>query len=165
MRLILACIVIIIALLPQPAKACGWLDCWFGWTERTEVKAERDRQIAEIESAADERMKQAEIELERVRQQQYESETARAIAIANAEAQVEQYKAMLEALVAEKTAIIQAMADMQSTSLENQAEMGIAAITETGLTERMRIAGGWSFAIILVVAIAYMVGKLRGGGA
>lgn len=51
---ILAVIIALAVLLPSTAQAScsGFIDCLFGMTERTEVRAERDIEKARIEAAA-----------------------------------------------------------------------------------------------------------------
>lgn len=155
--------------IPGSAYACsGLFDCWFGFTDRVEVRqaamtereritAERDEAVARIQAEADERVRQADIEVERVRQQQYQNETQRDIAIAQAQQQAEQYKAMIAGLTAEKVSGIQANADSQIAALQAQAQIAIAGITETGATERYRVVGGWLFAVVAVVVVALIL--------
>jgi len=141
----------------------------FGWTDRAEVRsaaateqariqAQRDADIARIEAEAQERVRQAEAEVERVRQMQYQTEAQRDIAIAQAEQQAHQYAAMIAGLTDEKIAGIQSNADTQIAALQAQAEIATAGILETGKTERYRIAGGWAFSIVAIVAIAILLG-------
>lgn len=156
-------------LLPKPAYACsGLLDCAFGWTERTEVRtaaeteqariaAQRDAEVTRIEGEAQARIADAQKEVERVRQQQFQTESDRDVAIAQAQAQVDQYKASIQALVDEKTENIRAGADTQIAALQGQAQIAIAGITETGSTERYRIAGGWIFATVAIVLVALLI--------
>lgn len=165
MKRFLVLIAIVAALLPTPAYACsGWIDCWFGMSERTNIRAgrdieleriqaERDREVANVEALAAERVTQAEAEVERVRQMQYESEAARDVAIAQAQAQADEYKAMVAALSSEKIAGIDANAQTQITALQEQAKIATEGIVQTGLTERFRIVGGWVFAITVVLVI------------
>lgn len=155
--------------IPGSAYACsGWIDCWLGisstveirqsqQTERERITAERDEQIAGIEAEKAEREQQAHIEVERVKQQQYASEAQRDIAIAQAQQQAEQYKTMIAGLTSEKIAGIQSNADSQIAALQAQAQIAIAGITETGATERYRVAGGWLFAIVAVVVVAFIL--------
>lgn len=168
------CLALTLATMPATAYAScsGWLDCALGWTERTEVRAQRDIEQARIEAAAAadiakiqaeqaERVRQADAEVERVKQQQFATEAQRDIAIANAQAQVDQYKASIEALMAERLAGIQSNADSQIAALQAQAEIATAGILETGKTERYRIVGGWAFAIVAIgllglLAVLYM---------
>jgi hypothetical protein len=156
-------LVIVAAMLPTPAYACsGFVDCLFGFTERTEVRAgrdieleriqaQRDAQVADIEATAQERVRQAEAEVERVRQMRYESEAARDVAIAQAQAQADEYRAMVAALSSEKIAGIDANAQTQIVALQEAGKIHIEGITQTGITERWRIGGGWLFAITLVL--------------
>lgn len=160
---------IIMGFTPKAAYACsGFIDCLFGLTDRTEVRAERDVEKARIEAvaAADiakiqaeqtERLRQADAEVERVKQQQFATEAQRDIAIANAQAQVDQYKASIEALTAERLAGIQSNADSQIAALQAQAEIATAGILETGRTERYRIVGGWTFSIVALVLAGLLV--------
>lgn len=154
-------------LVPTPAKACGLLefDCIFGFSQRTQIRADRDLDQARIEAAAqadiariqgeaEARIKQAEAEVERVRQLQYQSEADRDIAIAQANAKSEEYKAMIAGLTSEKVAGIQSNADTQIAALQAQAQIAVEGITQTGQTERWRIGGGWLAVIVLVVVIA-----------
>ncbi len=162
-------IIIIIALLPQPAYACsGLLDCAFGWSERTElrtesaeelarIEAQRDADIAIAEAQAAERVRQADAEVERVKQMQYQSEADRDIAIAEAQAQAEQYRAMIAGLTSERTADIKASADTQIVALQSQAQIAIAGITEAGSTERWRIGGGWAFSIVALFVLGVLL--------
>lgn len=155
--------------IPGNAYACsGWIDCWLGisstveirqtqQTERERITADRDAEIARIQAEADERVRQADIEVERVRQQQYQTDAERDIAIAQAQQQAEQYKAMIGGLTAEKVSGIQANADSQIAALQAQAQIAIAGITETGATERYRVVGGWTFAVVAVVIVALIL--------
>ena len=158
------CLALTLATIPATAYAScsGFFDCLFGFTERTEVRAQRDIEHARIEAAAAadvakiqaeqaERVRQADAEVERVKQQQFATEAQRDIAIANAQAQVDQYKASIEALTAERLAGIQSNADSQIAALQAQAEIATAGILETGRTERYRIVGGWTFSIAALV--------------
>jgi hypothetical protein len=166
---ILSAIVVVALLLPTPAYACsGWVDCLFGFTERTEVRsaaeteqaridAQAQAEIARIEGEQAERLRMADAEVERVRQLQYESEAQRDIAIAQTQASVDQYKASIQALVDEKTENIRAGADTQIAALQGQAQIAIAGITETGSTERYRIAGGWIFATVAIALVALLI--------
>lgn len=158
-------VIAVLALLamPTPAKACsGWLDCAFGWTDRTEVRAAAETEqaridaqaaaeVARIEAEQAERVRQADAEVERVKQQQFATNAQRDIAIAQIEQQAAQYKASIAALTSERLAGIQANADSQIAALQAQAEIATAGITETGRTERYRIVGGWTFAIVAIV--------------
>lgn len=162
-------IVTTLILYPAHAYACsGILDCAFGWTERTQVRAERDieqeriksqaqQEITRIQGEADAHIKQAEAEVERVRQMQFQSEAQRDIAIAQAQAQAEEYKAMIAGLTDEKLAGIQANADTQIVALQEQARIAVAGITETGQTERYRIVSGWATVIVSII-VAALVG-------
>lgn len=156
--------------LPTTAQAScsGFIDCLFGMTERTEVRAQRDVEQARIEAAAQadiariqaeqaERVRQADAEVERVRQLQYQSEADRDVAIAQAQQQAEQYKAMIGGLTAEKVSGIQSNADTQIAALQAQAQIAIEGITQTGQTERYRIVGGWTFAVVAIVLIAVLL--------
>lgn len=165
-RAIVGVAALVLMALPTPAYACsGWLDCAFGWTDRTEVReteqterarieADAQAEIARIQGEADARMKQAEAEVERVKQQRYQSEADRDIAIAQAQAQADQYRVMIAGLTSEKVAGIQSNADTQIAALQAQAQIAIAGITETGTTERWRVGAGWLAVIVLVVVIA-----------
>lgn len=156
----------ILGFTPKSAYACGLLelDCILGFSNRTQIRAERDVEEARIEAAAqaeiariqgeaDARIKQAEAEVERVKQQRYQSEADRDIAIAQAQAQAEQYKAMIAGLTSETVAGIQSNADTQIAALQAQAQIAIAGITETGATERWRVAGGWLAVVVLVIVM------------
>jgi len=162
-------VVAAVILQPAHAYACsGILDCAFGWTERTEVRAARDieqerikaqaqQEITRIQGEADAHIKQAEAEVERVRQMQFQSEAQRDIAIAQAQRQAEEYKAMIAGLTDEKLAGIQANADTQIVTLQEQARIAVAGITEAGQTERYRIVGGWATVIVAII-VAALVG-------
>lgn len=164
-RVMVVCTVVTMSLFPYPAYACsGWIDCWLGFTERVEVRAdrdaelariqaERDQQIANVEALAVERVTQAEAEVERVRQLRFENEAQRDIAIAQAQAQADEYRAMVSALSSEKIAGINADAETQIVALQEAAKVHIEGITQTGLTERFRIVGGWTFAVIALLVI------------
>lgn len=168
-------LVIVAVLLPTPAYAScsGLLDCAFGWTEREQVRsaagteqaridAQAQAEIARIEAEQAERVRMADAEVERVRQQQFATEAQRDMAIAQTQASVDQYKASIQALVDEKTENIRAGADTQIAALQGQAQIAIAGITETGSTERYRIVGGWTFAIVAIVLIAILIiGAMR----
>lgn len=143
------------------ADCSGWVDCLFGFTERTEVRndrmleqsriaAERDRQIADIAAQQQEREAAAMLEAERLRQQGLLSE-------AQARAQVEQYKAALQALVDEKVENIRAGADTQIAALQGQAVIAVAGITEQYATERARLAWGWGFGCAILLVIGAIV--------
>lgn len=154
------------ALLPQQVRACsGWIDCWLGMTERTEVRtaAETDQAIIAAQAAEDiarvngeqaEQLRLADAEVERVKQEQYATEAARDIAIAQTTASIELYKASLQAVVAERVESIQRNSEMQIATLHESASIAIEGITQVGLTERTRIIGSWAFYIILILAIA-----------
>lgn len=165
-----AIVIVVLAALLLPATAqascSGFIDCLFGMTERTEVRAERDvekarieadaqAEIARIEGEAQARITQAEAEVERVRQLQYQSEADRDIAIAQANAKAEEYKAMIAGLTSEKIAGIQSNADTQIAALQAQAQIAIEGITQTGQTERWRVAFGWVTVIAVVIALAF----------
>lgn len=155
----------VLGFVPRSAYACsGWLDCTFGWTDRTEVReaaqterarieADAQAEIARIQGEAEARIQQAETEVERVKQLRYQSEADRDIAIAQAQAQAEQYQAMIAGLTAEKVSGIQSNADTQIAALQAQAQIAIAGITETGATERWRVGGGWLTVIVVIVVI------------
>lgn len=160
-----------LAMLPATAQAScsGFIDCLFGFTERTEVRsaakteqaridAQAAAEVARIEAEQAERVRQADAEVERVRQQQYATNAQRDIAIAQIEQQAAQYKASIAALTAERLAGIQANADSQIQALQSQAEIATAGILETGKTERYRIVGGWAFAIVAIVLVGLLVG-------
>lgn len=164
------CLALMLATIPATAYAScsGWIDCLFGFTERTEVRAQRDIEQARIDAAAAadiakiqaeqaERVRQADAEVERVRQQQFATEAQRDIAIANAQAQVDQYKASIEALTAERLSGIQSNADSQIAALQAQAEIATAGILETGKTERTRVVGGWAFSIVAIIWAGLLV--------
>lgn len=153
-------------LLPTPAKACGLLeiDCILGFSNRTQIRAERDVEQARIEAAAaadiariqgeaDARIRQAEAEVERIKQQRYQSEADRDIAIAQAQAQADQYRAMIAGLTSEKIAGIQSNADTQIATLQESAKIAIEGIVQTGQTERWRIGGAWLAVIVLTLVL------------
>ena len=160
-----------VAMLPSTAQAScnGFIDCLFGFTERTEVRnaaeteqaridAQAAAEVARIEAEQAERVRQADAEVERVKQQQYATDAQRDIAIARIEQQAAQYKASIAALTAERLAGIQANADSQIQALQSQADIATAGILETGKTERYRIVGGWAFAIVAIVLVGLLVG-------
>lgn len=172
--------VALVALMPATAKAdgCGLINILFGGdcvaqlnagiTERTDIRnermieaerieAQRDVDIANIEAQAAERVKEAEAEVERVRQLQYQSETERAIAIAQAEARRDEYKAMIAGLTEQHIAEVTAASSQQLAALQYAADIHIAGITETGTTERWRIAGGWIGFVVSIVTIGLVV--------
>lgn len=166
MRKILWIVVLWAVLAPLGAKAdcTGLIDCMFGFTKRTEVRNERmveearinaDKE-AEIERLKLEQAQQealADQEIERIKQQQFATEAARDEAIAREQARVAEYKASLQALVDEKVENIRAGADTQISALTNQALIAQAGITQTGMTERYRIAGWWAFVIVVVILL------------
>lgn len=162
---------LLLVITPKTAQASctGFIDCLFGFTERTEVRAEHAVEKARIDAAAAadiariqaeqaERLRQADAEVERIRQQQYATEAQRDIAIANAQVQVDQYKATIAALTAERLAGIQSNADSQIAALQAAAEIHVEGITQTGTTERYRIVGGWAFSIVAIILAALLVG-------
>lgn len=168
---------ILLASIPGRAYACsGWIDCWLGisstveirqteQTERERIAAERDADVARIQAEAQERVRQADAEVERIRQMQYQSEADRDIAIAQANAKAEEYKAMIAGLTSEKITGIQSNADSQIAALQAQAQIAIAGINQTGETERWRIGGGWTFAVVaVVVAGLILLAIIRSGG-
>lgn len=169
MKYITALIVVVaLTLIPTTAQASctGFIDCLFGMTERTEVRAERDVEKARIEAAAqaevtriqgeaDARIKQAEAEVERVKQLQFQSEADRDIAIAQANAKAEEYKAMIAGLTDERVTAINAQASTQITALQEQSKIAIEGIVQTGKTERWRVAFGWVTVIAVVIALAF----------
>lgn len=161
-------VVLAAVLFPATAQASctGFIDCLFGMTERTEVRAERDIEKARIEAdaqaevtriqgEADARIKQAEAEVERVRQLQYQSEADRDIAIAQANAKAAEYKAMIVGLTDERVTAINAQASTQITALQEQSKIAIEGIVQTGKTERWRVAFGWVTVIAVVIALAF----------
>lgn len=161
-------VVLAAVLFPTTAQASctGFIDCLFGMTERTEVRAERDVEKARIEAAAqaevtriqgeaDARIKQAEAEVERVKQLQFQSEADRDIAIAQANAKAEEYKAMIAGLTDERVTAINAQASTQITALQEQSKIAIEGIVQTGKTERWRVAFGWVTVIAVVIALAF----------
>jgi hypothetical protein len=163
-------IVAVALLFPKTAYAScsGFIDCLFGFTERTEVRsaaateqarieAAANADIARIQAEAQARVRQADAEVERVRQMQYQSEAERDIAIARVQAEAQQYQTMIASLTAEKIAGIQSNADTQIAALQEQARIAISGITETGSTERYRIAGGWIFATVAIVLVAVLL--------
>lgn len=169
--LIALILALVLATMPATAYASctGFIDCLFGWSERAEVRAQRDIEKSRIEAqrAADvariqaeqaERVRQADGEVERVKLQRYETEAQRDIAIAQAQQQAEQYKAMIAGLTAERLAGIQSNADSQIATLQVQAQIATAGILETGKTERWRIAGGWAFSIVAIALGGLLVG-------
>lgn len=163
-------IVTTLLLVPTTAQAScsGFVDCLFGFTERTEVRqaeaterarieAQRAEEVARIQAEADYRIRQADAEVERVKQMQYQTEAQRDIAVAEAQRRAEEYKAMIAGLTMERVAGIQSNADTQIQSLQSAAAIHIAGITETGATERYRIIGGWTFAIAAIILVAWLV--------
>lgn len=159
-------LIIAVAILSAPttayASCSGFIDCLFGMTERTEVRAQRDiekarisadaqAEIARIQGEAQARITQAEAEVERVRQLQYQSGADRDIAIAQANAKAEEYKAMIAGLTNEKIAGIQSNADTQIAALQEQSKIAIEGIVQTGQTERYRVAFGWATVIVGLV--------------
>jgi hypothetical protein len=163
-------VVVATVLLPTPAYAScsGFIDCLFGFTERTEVRSAAETEqarieatanadIARIQAEAQERVRMADAEVERVRQLQYQTEADRDIAIAQIQRQADEYRAMIDGLTSEKIAGIQSNADTQIAALQGQAQIAIEGITQTGSTERYRIAGGWTFAIVLAVLAAIIL--------
>lgn len=171
MKTVIAIVVAIYALgLPLGAKAdcTGFIDCLFGMTERTEIRndrmieeariraqqeAETARIVAEQEQREADAQRAADVEIERIKQQQFATEAQRDQAIAAEQARLEQYKAGLQALVDEKSENIRAQALTQIAALQGQAQIATAGITETGATERTRIAWGWGFAVVVVVVV------------
>lgn len=150
---------------PSAAKACsGFIDCLFGFSERVEtrqtqmterqqIEAQRDQEIARIQAQQAERERMADIEVERVRQQQYATEAQRDIAVAAEQARAEQYKASIRAIVDKEVASIMAASNTQITALQEQSKIAIEGITQTGQTERYRIVGGWAFAIVIAIVL------------
>lgn len=171
-------VTLLLATIPATAYASctGWIDCWFGFTDRVEVRqaemtereritAERDEALARIQAEAQERVRQADAEVERIRQQQYQSEADRDIAIAQANAKAEEYKAMIAGLTSEKVSGIQANADTQIAALQAQSKIAIEGIVQTGRTERWRVAFGWATLIVglLVVGVVWLYWLRRNG--
>lgn len=159
-----------LALLPRPAQAScsGFIDCLFGMTERTEIRnqrmietarieAQRDADVTRLQGEAEARIREAEAEVERVRQQQFATEAQRDVAIAEAQRRAEEYRTMIGGLVAEREAEIMANAQAQIAALQQTANIAIAGITQTGQTERWRIAGGWITMIVLIVMVGLAI--------
>jgi len=158
----------VMGFMPRSAYACGLLeiDCLFGFSNRTQIRADRDidqarieaaaaAEIARIQGEADARIRQAEAEVERVRQLQFQSEADRDIAIAQANAKAEEYKAMIAGLTDERITAIDAQASTQITALQEQSKIAIEGIVQTGKTERWRVAFGWATVIAVVIALAF----------
>lgn len=171
MRYLIA-LFIAVMLFAQPttvkASCSGFIDCLFGFTERTEVRqaeaterarieAQQAEEVARIQAEADYRIRQADAEVERVKQMQYQTEAQRDIAVAEAQRRAEEYKAMIAGLTMERVAGIQSNADTQIQSLQSAAAIHIEGITQTGATERWRIGGGWAFAIVAIILVAWLV--------
>lgn len=175
MRKVIVVISILATMIPATAKAdcTGFMDCLFGFSERVETRqaqmTERERiqaqsaeEIARIQGEAQARIVQAEAEVERVRQMQFESAADRDIAIAQANAKAEEYKAMIAGLTSEKVAGIQSNADTQIAALQAQAQIAVEGITQTGKTERWRVAFGWATVIIgLIIMGAAVLSWMR----
>lgn len=152
-----------------PAYACsGFIDCMFGFTDRTEIRNERMVEVerieaqaqaeqARIEGEAAAALRQADAEVERIKQQRFVNEADRDIAIAQAQQQAEQYKAMIAGLTDEKLAGIQANADTQIMALQEATKIAVEGIVQTGQTERTRIVGGWSSVIVALILVGLIV--------
>lgn len=150
---------------PAAAKACsGWIDCWLGisstteirqtqMTERQQIEAQRDQEIARIQAQQAERERMADAEIERIKQQQFATEAERDMAIAREQARVAEYKASIQAIVDKEVAGIMAVSSTQIAALQEQSKIAIEGITQTGQTERYRIVGGWAFAIVIAIIL------------
>lgn len=164
--------VLLYTMAPTSAYACsGILDCTFGWTDRAEVAADRDAEIARINAERDRAIadaearqqlaiEQAQAEVERVRQQQFATEAERDKAIAETQRKADEYKAMIAALTSEKLAGINSNTQTQIAALHGAAEIAIAGITEAGTTERWRVFGGWLFSIVAVFVVGVLFAQL-----
>lgn len=156
---------------PVPVHACsGFIDCLFGFTERTEVRAERDLEKAKTEAERDvelervrgeeaARLREADAEVERVKQMRFATEADRDIAVAQAQAQAEQYKAMIRGLTDERVEEIQALARTQVTALQETGDIMVEGIVQTGKTERWRIILGWATVIVALVILGRLAAQ------
>jgi hypothetical protein len=156
----------ILLLTPARAYACsGWIDCLFGFTERTSVRADRDvdtarinaekdRQVAEIEAEAQRKITEANQELERIANARFADEQQAKIAIANAQAQRDITIKTIDSWLNERVNVIESQQAVAVAGVQAQANIAIAGITETGATERSKDTNSaWSFASIVLVAI------------
>lgn len=162
MRLILITLLAltVLAILPVSVYACsGFLDCLFGFSERTEIRAERDvetarinaqrdAEAARIQGEADQRIAEAQAEVERIRNARYADEQQAKIAIAAAEAQAAAFIAQTNALVAERIRSLEVNADSQMAALQAQAQIAIAGIHETGETQRHTMTGYYTLRVV-----------------
>jgi len=178
MKKIIIAVAILAAMIPATAKAdcSGFLDCLFGFsarvetrqaamTERSRIQAQSAEEIAHIQAESDERVRLADAEVERIKQMRFESERDKDIAIAQANAKAEEYKAMIAGLTSEKVAGIQSNADTQIAALQAQARIAVEGITQTGQTERWRVAFEWATVIVgLIIMGASILYWLRRQG-
>lgn len=172
--LTVALVAILVSLLtPTTVKAedCGSWICLgqiFGWTEVAKTnadadvkKAETDRlqqiEIARINAAKDQAMKNAEVDIERQRQ-------AGAISVAQAQALAEQYEAKVNAWADIQKNAVNQQYETQRTALTQQTKLGVESIQQVGQTERWAIgwhAGLTGLGLLLFFIVAYSMSKAR----
>lgn len=128
---------LVLALTPRPAYACDSVIClgdWFGWTEVSKVHADRDKAVAATNA-----QKAADVARINADAQARIAEANRQLEAQRIQGQISavQAKAMADAFAA----TVNAKRDEYVAALQNNAQVAISGINETGETERSRI--GW----------------------
>lgn len=128
---------LVLALTPRPAYACDSVIClgdWFGWTEVSKVHADRDKAVAATNA-------QKAADVARIN-----ADAQARIAEANRQLEAQRIQGQISAVQAKTmadafAATVNAKRDEYVAALQNNAQVAISGINETGETERSRI--GW----------------------
>lgn len=161
---------------PVHAYACGFIefDCIFGFSERTQIRAdrdvdtarlnaERDRQVAEAQAEAEQKKREADALVERAKNERYATQTQADIAIANAQAQRDITIKVIDSWLMERVSAIDSQQAVAVAGIQGQADIAIEGIRQAGETERTRENNGRVVTGIIILvsllgslAVAYM---------
>lgn len=169
---ILSLATLFVVAFPAPVMACGLLDidCHFGWTERAEVREAEATQRTQIEAQRDAEVARIEAdaaEAERLHSQQLEAQRqAGQLSAEQARQQAESFRTMVQTQAQTEIRQIDANYALMAQSLTEQAEIAQAGIQESGLTERTRITldGHRDIALVVVLGLLlaiYLYGRQR----
>lgn len=156
---------------PSNAYACGLLefDCVFGFSQRTQIRAdrdietarinaERDRQVTEAQAEAEQKACEADALVERAKNERYATEAQHDIAIANAEAQRDITIKVIDSWLTERVSAISSQQAVAIAGIQGQASIAIEGIRQAGEAERTRENNGR--VVMGIVILALLIGSL-----
>ena len=151
----------------QPTYTCGLfdIDCFFGWTERVEIKQHEETERARIQAQTDQYNAGQQTEQERIQAVQAEREAVTRLQQTQLETMRDQNNMLTLALTAKQLAELEAQTTLAQTTLQEQSDIAVAGINRTATTTQIRVMARTvvTLAVLAVMWYGIFVYVRKGG--